>query len=110
MHVADKPHALPALDDNGLLIDPAQWNENVAQALAGHFGVGELTDDHWLVINSLREHFERVGAAPAMIRVCRTHGHDGAWVHRLFHTCLNAWRVAGLPDPGEEAKSYLSAT
>jgi len=25
-----------------------------------------------------------------------------------FTTCLGAWRVAGLPNPGEEAKSYLN--
>jgi len=29
--------------------------------------------------------------------------------HMLFPSCLAAWRIAGLPDPGEEAKAYLSA-
>jgi tRNA 2-thiouridine synthesizing protein E len=109
MPTVETVELLPPLDDSGLLRDPKQWNEATAQALAEHFGVGPLNDEHWQVIRALRDHYARFGAAPAMIRVCRAHGRDGAWVHDLFHTCLNAWRVAGLPDPGEEAKTYLSA-
>jgi tRNA 2-thiouridine synthesizing protein E len=28
-------------------------------------------------------------------------------VDRLFGGCREAWRIAGLPNPGEEAKSYM---
>jgi tRNA 2-thiouridine synthesizing protein E len=28
-------------------------------------------------------------------------------VKQLFGGCLSLWRVAGLPDPGEEARAYL---
>lgn len=28
-------------------------------------------------------------------------------VHRLFGGPLEAWKVAGLPDPGEEARTYM---
>jgi len=62
------------------------------------------------VIHALREHYARFGVAPAMSQVCRRQHREPNWVHNLFHTCLNAWRVAGLPNPGEEAKSYLSDT
>ncbi len=95
-------------DEDGLLMDPAQWNEALARTIAQQHGLGELTDEHWKVIRALRDHYGRFGVAPAMIRVCRAHGQDVHWVHNLFHTCLNAWRVAGLPNPGEEAKAYLS--
>jgi TusE/DsrC/DsvC family sulfur relay protein len=97
-------------DDAGLLINPRHWNEALAQEIADRYEIGELTEEHWQVIRSLREHYANFGAAPAMIRVCHAHGHDRHWVHDLFHSCLNAWRVAGLPNPGEEAKSYLSST
>jgi tRNA 2-thiouridine synthesizing protein E len=43
-----------------------------------------------------------------MSAVCHRLGKEKFWVHDLFQSCLNAWRVAGLPNPGEEAKSYLS--
>jgi TusE/DsrC/DsvC family sulfur relay protein len=98
----------PEFDEDGLLCDPAQWNEALAQTIAHREGVGELGEAHWKVIHSLRQHYARFGAAPAMIQICRLHGYPKNWVHDLFHTCLNAWRVAGLPNPGEEAKTYLS--
>ena len=98
------------LDDDGLLKNPQQWNEVVAHEIALLHGIGELTDEHWQVIRALREHYEKFGVAPAMNHICRQHGHGRHWVHDLFHTCLNAWRVAGLPNPGEEAKTYLSDT
>ena len=95
-------------DDDGLLINPEDWNEDLARETARNNGIAELTDDHWLVIHALRAHFAKHGVAPAMMQICRHLRHDRHWVHDLFHTCLNAWRVAGLPNPGEEAKTYLS--
>lgn len=99
---------LPELDENGLLRNPDTWNESVAHELAALEGLGELTTDHWKIIHSLREYYTRYGVAPPMHQICRAHGRDWQWAHDLFHTCLGAWRVAGLPDPGEEARSYLS--
>jgi tRNA 2-thiouridine synthesizing protein E len=103
-------HVKPTVefDEDGLLRDPRQWNETVAGDIARELGIGELSDDHWQVIRSLREYYAKFGVAPAMIRVCHQHHRGLDWVHDLFQSCLNAWRVAGLPNPGEEAKSYLS--
>jgi dissimilatory sulfite reductase related protein len=97
-------------DEHGLLTDPQSWNELLAQEIADRYDIGVLREQHWQVIRALREHYARYGAAPAMVQICRAHERDRHWVHDLFHSCLNAWRVAGLPDPGEEAKSYLSGT
>jgi len=109
MSTAARKLPLFELDDDGLLKDPSQWNETVAQEIAALLQVGPLTDQHWEVVHSLREYYGKYGVAPAMIQVCRQHGRDRHWVHDLFHSCLNAWRVAGLPNPGEEAKTYLSS-
>lgn len=95
-------------DEDGLLKDPNAWSEALAQEIARENGIVALTDEHWEVIRTLREHYAKFGVAPAMYHVCRSHGKGPFWVHDLFHTCLNAWRVAGLPNPGEEAKTYLS--
>ncbi|MBI3561206.1 MAG: TusE/DsrC/DsvC family sulfur relay protein [Gammaproteobacteria bacterium] len=102
--------AIPPLDEHGLLQDPQHWNQTVAVVLAERLGVGPLTNEHWQIIHALRAHYTRFGAAPAMIQVCRLHGKERHWVHNLFSSCLNAWRVAGLPNPGEEAVTYLSGT
>lgn len=100
---------LPAVDELGLLLDPGQWSESVAWILAQENGVGPLTHDHWRIIYALRAHFNQYGVPPAMSQLCRKHGMELSCIHRLFCNCLNAWRVAGLGDPGEEAKSYMSA-
>jgi tRNA 2-thiouridine synthesizing protein E len=109
MHTAEM-QPVAQFDEDGLLVNPEAWNEALARDIARRHGVVELTDAHWKVIETLRKHYARFGAAPAMIQVCRLHGMDRHWVHDLFNTCLNAWRVAGLPNPGEEAKTYLSST
>ena len=99
---------VPEVDENGLLVHPEDWNENQARIMANQIGIETLTPDHWKVIHALRKHYEKFGVAPAMHNICRSNGQKSDWVHNLFNSCLNAWRVAGLPDPGEEAKSYLN--
>ena len=95
-------------DEDGLLKYPALWTEAVAAEIARLDGIGELTEEHWQVIRTLRKHYAKFGAVPAMSHICHKHGKDKYWIHKLFHTCLGAWRVAGLPYPGEEAKTYMS--
>lgn len=108
MDIPMQTRQVPALDEYGLLLHPEQWDEPTAQCIARQVGIPELTRDHWVVIEALRSHYQKFGVAPTMHNVCRSLGHPSNWVHQLFHTCMDAWRVAGLPDPGEEAKSYMS--
>ncbi|HBU29318.1 MAG TPA: sulfite reductase subunit gamma, partial [Thiobacillus sp.] len=37
---------MPELDAEGYLIEPADWNEDIARALAQGENI-QLTDDHW---------------------------------------------------------------
>lgn len=99
---------LPAIDVDGLLIYPEDWSKPIAANLARKLEINELTDEHWLVIDALRDYYTEFGVSPPIHSVCHMHGKDELWVHNLFYTSLNAWRIAGLPDPGEEAKSYLN--
>jgi len=76
--------------------------------LAQRDGLPELSRDHWLIIRALREHFQRFGTAPpAFSHLCNKYHLGRHCVERLFHSEREAWRVAGLPDPGEEAKTYM---
>lgn len=97
------------LDDDGLVRDFEAWSEPLAEALAREEGLPALTETHWKVIRAMRENFARSGSAPTMHRVCRDAGIERREVNDLFGYCLVAWRVAGLPNPGEEARSYLGA-
>jgi tRNA 2-thiouridine synthesizing protein E len=96
-------------DDDGLIRDFASWSEPLADVLAQSEGVGPLTEAHWTIIRAMREQYARRGVAPVMHRVCQQAGIERQQVNELFGYCLVAWRVSGLPNPGEEAKSYLSS-
>ena len=108
MSTAEKLLSDIHLDEYGLLLNPEIWDTNIASQMASQLGITRLTKDHWEIIDALRLHFDRFGVAPAMHNICQANHQSRDWVHNHFHNCLNAWRVAGLPDPGEEAKAYLS--
>ena len=51
------------IDEEGYLVDPAQWNEQVAEALARQEHI-VLSDEHWAVIRFMREYYETHQIAP----------------------------------------------
>ena len=98
----------PDFDSEGFLKNPNQWSERLASEIARDDGLTELTQSHWKVIHSLREHFDRFGAVPPAFRhICHVNHLGPHGVEILFRTPREAWRVAGLPDPGEEARTYM---
>lgn len=101
------PLADDLFDEDGFLLDSNIWNEDLAQHIAVFDGLGVLTDTHWLVIEHLREHYFRLGGVPAMRQVCRANGVTRREMYELFGGCREIWRIAGLPNPGEEAKAYF---
>lgn len=96
------------LNNEGFLNNPEKWNEQVATAIARLDGLPPLTHNHWVIIQALRVHFRRFGPAlPAFSHVCLANHMDKHCIDHLFHSQREAWRIAGLPDPGEEAKAYM---
>ena len=51
------------LDGNGNLVNAADWNEDVARALAAEDEL-ELTQDHWDVVNYLRKQYLEENTQP----------------------------------------------
>lgn len=94
-------------DEDRFLLDHQQWNEALAERIARHEGVGPLDERHWRLVRYVRERFLALGGLPNMRRVCRATGMSREEIHRLFGGCLRIWRIAGLPNPGEEAKTYM---
>ncbi len=89
------------LDDHGFMLDPDQWNDKVAGALAADEGISSLTEDHWKVIDYLREFQEEKGTAPMIRVLCRETGFTLKYIYELFENgpAKGACRVAGLPKP-----------
>ena len=95
-------------DDEGFLRDPGRWNASIAAAIARQDGLPQLTRDHWVIIRALREHYRRFDSAPpAFGHLCQANHMDRHCVAQLFRNQREAWRIAGLPDPGEEAWTYM---
>ncbi|MEO9655607.1 TusE/DsrC/DsvC family sulfur relay protein [Marinomonas sp.] len=53
------------LDEEGYLLDLADWSAELAEQLAAEEGVA-LSDAHWEIIHLLRNFYEEYGLSPAM--------------------------------------------
>lgn len=102
------PQVSPAVDEDGFLTHPEEWTREVAMSLARDDGFEELTQAHWAIIDGLREYYFRHGGVPAFSHICHINHMGNHCVEELFRNRpREAWRIAGLPNPGEEAKTYM---
>ncbi|RJQ42352.1 MAG: TusE/DsrC/DsvC family sulfur relay protein [Gaiellales bacterium] len=96
-----------AIDDDGYLAEPENWNEDVARAISENEGVGELTGDMMDVINFMRSYYKNYHSFPILNAVCKNVHQPQECVNEEFIDPLSAWKIAGLANPGEEVVSYL---
>lgn len=101
-----QPELPEYFDEDGFLVDDALWTREFARQTAEFMGIGPLSFQHWIIIENLRERFLRVGGVPVMRLVCRETGFSRLEIIELFGSCAATWKVAGLPNPGEEFKAY----
>ena len=90
-----------SIDEDGFIQEPEMWDEDVALALAKTEGVDELTEDHWKVVNFLREYYMKFGVAPMIRKLCKSSGLKLKQIYELFPSgpAKGACKVAGLPKP-----------
>jgi TusE/DsrC/DsvC family sulfur relay protein len=88
-------------DEEGFLNNPEDWNEEIAGALAEEIGIGELTDQHWKVINFMREDFKERGQIPTIRRIKNAGGIPIKDIYTLFPDgpAKKAAKIAGLGKP-----------
>ncbi|WPL18246.1 Sulfurtransferase TusE [Thiorhodovibrio winogradskyi] len=94
------------LDERGFVRDPEHWNAALAELLAQTHGI-TLTDAHWRAIASLRQDYLATANLPVERTICAALNLMPDCLARLFGGPLSAWMIAGLPDPGVEARTYL---
>lgn len=89
------------LDADGHLANPETWDENLAAEIAKDEGIETLTEDHWKVINYMRNVFFETGDAPSIRKLTKESGIDTKTLYRLFPKgpAKKAAKIAGLPKP-----------
>ena len=89
------------VDEDGFMEEPEQWNEAVAVALATTEAVNDMTEDHWKIVNYLREYYQKFGIAPMIRKLCKQTGFDLKYIYELFPSgpAKGACKIAGLPKP-----------
>jgi tRNA 2-thiouridine synthesizing protein E len=95
------------VDEEGYLVNRADWNEEVAKVMAKADNC-DLTENHWEVINFLREYYEEYQIAPAVRVLTKAIGKklgadkgNSKYLYELFPygPAKQACKYAGLPKP-----------
>ncbi|SFV83073.1 tRNA 2-thiouridine synthesizing protein E @ Dissimilatory sulfite reductase, gamma subunit [hydrothermal vent metagenome] len=63
------------LDNEGYLIEPSQWDRDVAIELAKTENL-ELNDEHWIVFDLMRDFYNENGVAPDVRHIFKQLGVD----------------------------------
>jgi tRNA 2-thiouridine synthesizing protein E len=101
MPVFEKGDIKIEVDEDGFMEEPEQWNEAIAKALATTEGVDDMTEEHWKLVNYLREYYLKFGIAPMIRKLCKETGFPLKKVYELFPSgpAKGACKVAGLSKP-----------
>ncbi len=89
------------IDEDGFIQDPERWDAEVAKSLAETEEVSEMSDDHWKVVNYIREYYIEFGSAPMVRKLCKQTGFKLKQIYELFPSgpAKGACKIAGLPKP-----------
>ncbi len=90
------------LDDEGYLKRFEDWDEHVAAVLAAREKVGELTRDRMDILKFMRQYYKNYNFFPILRQVCKNIHQPKECVTEKFIEPVEAWKIAGLPNPGEE--------
>jgi tRNA 2-thiouridine synthesizing protein E len=89
------------VDEDGFIQEPEKWNKEVAEDLAKTENAYPMTEDHWKVVNYLRNYYLQYDIAPPIRMLTKQTGFDLKYIYQLFPAgpAKGACKVAGLPKP-----------
>jgi tRNA 2-thiouridine synthesizing protein E len=94
-------------DEEGYLMNLADWDKDIAAAIAVEEKI-DMTDNHWEVVNFLREYYDEYQIAPAVRVLTKAIGKklgaekaSNQYLYELFPygPAKQACKIAGLPKP-----------
>jgi len=89
------------IDEDGFIQEPEKWDKAVAEDIAKTEEAYPMGDDHWKLVNYLRNYFLEFEIAPPVRMVIKQTGFDLKTIYKLFPggPAKGACKVAGLPKP-----------
>ena len=85
------------IDEEGYLVNPEDWSESVAQALAAREDVLVFSEEMLEVVRFLRTYYKKFNAFPILNYVCKNIHQPRECVSEAFMNPEKAWKIAGLP-------------
>lgn len=89
------------VDEDGFLLDFAQFSEEWLEIVMKEEGISELTDEHKLVIDVLQDYYKKNGIAPMVRVLSKLTKFKLKHIYELFPSGpgKGACKMAGLPKP-----------
>lgn len=89
------------IDDEGFIDNIESWCSEWVEWVKKEEGIGELTEDHWTVINVLQDYYKKNGIAPMVRILSKVTGFKLKQIYELFPSGpgKGACKMAGLPKP-----------
>jgi TusE/DsrC/DsvC family sulfur relay protein len=97
-----------AVDEEGFLTNYEEWNEGIAYKLAKMEGIGALQKDHLDILKFMRDYYRKHRIFPIIRYVCKNVHQPKNCINEKFIDPVQAWKIAGLPNPGEEVVMFRS--
>ncbi len=94
------------VDDDGFLDRSEDWTEQIARVRAAREGIMELTEDKLDILRFMREYYRKHNFFPIVRYVCKNVHQPNNCVTEQFLDPVKAWKIAGLPNPGEEVIAF----
>ena len=94
-------------DSEGYLKETTQWNEAMAEVIAGQEGIS-LSVEHWEVVRFVRDFYLEFNTSPAIRMLVKAMANkfgeekgNSRYLYRLFPKgpAKQATKIAGLPQP-----------
>jgi TusE/DsrC/DsvC family sulfur relay protein len=89
------------IDEDGFIQEPDKWSKDVAEDLAKTENASPMGEEHWKLVNYLRDYYIKFGIAPPVRMLVKQTGLDLKKIYQLFPggPAKGACKVAGLPKP-----------
>ncbi len=89
------------VDEDGFIQEPQKWNKEVAEDIAKTENAYPMGEEHWKLVNYLRDYYVKYEIAPPIRMLVKQTGLDLKKIYQLFPggPAKGACKVAGLPKP-----------